>query len=95
MYRAYWNGLTSLDINGSGEVVTLQLYNNLTDFIYTYTYRLQTDGVPAKDIHSQLETIQGYLDKNPPSPGRPEELAKALREKLDKLPAHLAAVYGE
>lgn len=95
MYRAYWNGLTSLDINGSGEVVTLQLYNNLTDFIYTYTYRLQTDGVPIEDIHAQLNTIQGYLDKNPPSPGRPEELAKTLREKLDKLPTHLAAVYGE
>lgn len=95
MYRAYWNGLTSLDITGSGEVVTLQLYNNLADFIYTYTYRLQTDGVPAKDVRAQLDAIQGYLDKTPPSPGRPEELAKALQEKLDKLPQHLTAVYGE
>lgn len=95
MYRAYWNNLTSLNTDSSGEVVQLQLLNYIVDCINNYTYRLRTDGVPKADVDAQLERAKDYLAQHPnPTPGRPAELSAQLSTKLDQSRTLVDAVYA-
>ena len=95
MYRAYWNNLTSLNTDSSGEVVQLQLLNYIVDCINNYTYRLRTDGVPKADVDAQLERAKDYLTQHPnPTPGRPAELSAQLSTKLDQSRTLVDAVYA-
>lgn len=95
MYRAYWNNLTSLNTDNSGEVVQLQLLNYIVDCINNYTYRLRTDGVPKADVDAQLERAKDYLTQHPnPTPGRPAELSAQLSTKLDQSRTLVDAVYA-
>ena len=95
MYRAYWNNLTSLNTDNSGEVVQLQLLNYIVDCINNYTYRLRTDGVSKADVDAQLERAKDYLAQHPnPTPGRPAELSAQLSTKLDQSRTLVDAVYA-
>ena len=95
MYHAYWNNLTSLNTDNSGEVVQLQLLNYIVDCINNYTYRLRTDGVPKADVDAQLERAKDYLAQHPnPTLGRPAELSAQLSAKLDQSRTLVDAVYA-
>lgn len=97
MYIKFWNNLLKAKKNETGELVELQLNEEIINAIEGYGHRLKVDGVSKKDMIAEIGNVQSFIKNSNPSESlkkRYEELNKRADESR-KIVDELFAKGGE
>lgn len=94
-YKKHWENLIAAQEAESGEIVDLQIFNTIANFIDNYSYRLKTDGVPIEEVEAEVKKIKNYVIASEPSAGTSEDLYEQLEASIDGLEAKVEIAYRE
>lgn len=61
MYKEYWENLSKAKSLNSGEIVDLKLNTLSADFISNYASKLNSDGVSAEELLSEVDRISNFV----------------------------------
>ena len=79
MYIKFWNNLLKAKKNETGELVELQLNEEIINAIEGYGHRLKVDGVSKKEMIAEIGNVQSFIKNSNPS-----ESLKKRYEELNK-----------
>lgn len=97
LYEKYWTNLMNAKqvLDGSGEILELQLNKTISDAINQYVGRLKADGVAKEAIEEEIRRLEDYVLRVDTNSERSEELLELIKQNLAGLGEKVDTVYYE
>lgn len=91
-YKAYWSNLQKADssLPATGKMM---MYASYMDLINSYSYKLNTDGIPREEVEKVANEITKYITETRPSGGKQGEIYNYIASRASSMSDAIKAGY--